>query len=52
MPNCNPVLSEFEKYLRKKKNKIGNESIGYSRGQKEAIMQMLKKVKKLRKKYK
>ena len=52
MPDCNSVISEFEKYLRKKKKKIGNESHGHSRGQKEAVVQMLKKLKKLRKKYK
>jgi len=33
MPNLNPVLSELEKYLGKKENKIGNVSFGYPRGQ-------------------
>jgi hypothetical protein len=50
--NCASLLAEIEKYLKKKRNKLKGRHMGYSRGQKQIIVDMLRKVKKLRKKYK
>ena len=45
------LLLDFEKYLEKKKRKIGNASHGFNRGQHELITQIWKKLKKLKKRY-
>ena len=45
------LLLDFEKYLEKKKRKIGNASHGFERGQHELITQIWKKLKKLKKRY-
>ena len=44
-------LLDFEKYLEKKKRKIGNSSYGFNRGQHELIIQILRKVRKLKNSY-
>ena len=45
------LLLDFEKYLEKKKRKIGNATHGFDRGQHELITQIWKKLKKLKKRY-
>ena len=45
------LVLDFEKYLEKKKRKIGNASHGFERGQHELITQIWKKLKKLKKRY-
>ena len=45
------IVLDFEKYLEKKKRKIGNASHGFDRGQHELITQIWKKLKKLKKRY-
>ena len=40
------VLQKFERYLKKKKRKIGNSAHGYERGQRDLIIQILKSAKK------
>jgi len=45
------LVLDFEKYLEKKKRKIGNASHGFDRGQHELITQIWKKLKKLKKRY-
>ena len=46
------LVLEFEKYLKKKKQKkLGNSTYGFNRGQHELIVQILKKLKKLKKHY-
>ena len=44
------IVLDFEKYLEKKKRKIGNASHGFDRGQHELITQLLK-LRKLEKQY-
>jgi hypothetical protein len=39
------LILDFEKYLEKKKRKIGNASYGFDRGQHDLIMQISKKLK-------
>ena len=43
------VVLEFERYLKKKKHKIGNSAHGYGRGQRELLVLILKRLKKLKK---
>ena len=45
------LILDFEKYLEKKKRKIGNATHGFDRGQHDLIMQILKKLRKLEKRY-
>ena len=45
------LVLDFEKYLEKKKRKLGNASHGFERGQHELITQIWKKLKKLKKRY-
>ena len=45
------LILDFEKYLQKKKRKIGNATHGFDRGQQELITQIWKKLKKLEKRY-
>ena len=45
------LILDFEKYLEKKKRKIGNATHGFDRGQHDLIMQILKKLRKLEKQY-
>ena len=45
------LILDFEKYLEKKKRKIGNSSYGFNRGQHELIIQTLKKLRKLKNSY-
>ena len=45
------LLLDFEKYLEKKKRKLGKASHGFERGQHELITQIWKKLKKLKKRY-
>jgi len=45
------LLLDFEKYLEKKKHKIGNATHGFDRGQHELITQIMKKLRKLKKRY-
>ena len=45
-------FADFEKYLEKKRRKIGNGSFGSSRAQRELISQILKRFRKMKKKYK
>jgi hypothetical protein len=46
------LMHDFEKYLKKKKHKIGNGSHGFSRGQHDLILQIIKRLKKLKKQHK
>ena len=43
------LILDFEKYLEKKKRKLGNGSHGFDRGQHDLIMQISKKFRKLKK---
>jgi hypothetical protein len=45
------LILDFEKYLEKKKRKLGNGSHGFDRGQHDLIMQISKKFRKLKKRY-
>ncbi|MGA8844818.1 MAG: hypothetical protein WB511_14635 [Nitrososphaeraceae archaeon] len=45
------LIQDFEKYLEKKKRKIGNASSGFDRGQRELMSQISKKLRKLEKRY-
>lgn len=45
------LILDFEKYLQKKKRKIGNATHGFDRGQQELITKIWKKLKKLEKRY-
>ena len=45
------LILDFEKYLEKKKRKIRNATYGFNRGQHELIIQILKKLRKLGKRY-
>ena len=45
------LMQNFETYLKKKKRKIGNGSHGFSRGQHDLIIQIIKRLKKLKKEY-
>ena len=42
------LIQDIEKYLEKKKHKIGNASSGFDRGQRELISQISEEVKKTR----
>jgi len=42
------LLEDFQKYLVKKKCEIGNPACGYSRGQHELILQILKRFKRIK----
>lgn len=46
------IILDLEKYLEKKKRKIGNATHGFARGQHELIRQILRKLRKLEKRYK
>jgi len=46
------IILDLEKYLEKKKRKIGNATHGFDRGQHELIVQILRKLRKLEKRYK
>ena len=43
------LLEDFEKYLIKKKSKIGTPTYGYSIGQYELIIQIMRRFKKIKK---
>ena len=45
------LILDFEKYLAKKKRKLRKATYGFDRGQHELIIQILKKLKKLKKHY-
>ena len=45
------LILDFEKYLEKKKRKLSKSTYGFNRGQHELIIQILKKLKKLKKHY-
>lgn len=45
------IILDLEKYLEKKKHKIGNATHGFDRGQHELIRQILRKLRKLEKRY-
>ena len=45
------LILDFEKYLQKKKRKIGNATHGFDRGQQELITKIWNKLKKLEKRY-
>ena len=45
------LILDFEKYLEKKKRKLGNATHGFERGQHELIMQISKKLRRLKKHY-
>lgn len=49
MPSRTAIL-QFERYLKKKKQKEGNSAHGYERGQRELLVQILKRLKKIKKK--
>ncbi|HEY7110711.1 MAG TPA: hypothetical protein VH415_14900 [Nitrososphaeraceae archaeon] len=43
------AVLQFERYLKKKKNKMGNSAHGYERGQRELLVQILKRLRKIKK---
>ena len=45
------IIADLEKYLEKKKRKIGNATHGFERGQHELLNQISKKLRKLEKQY-
>ena len=45
------IIVDLEKYLEKKKRKIGNATHGFERGQHELLNQISKKLRKLKKQY-
>jgi hypothetical protein len=45
------IIVDLEKYLEKKKRKIGNATHGFERGQHELLNQISKKLRKLEKQY-
>ena len=45
------LIVDFEKYLEKKKRKLSKSTFGFNRGQHELNIQILKKLKKLKKHY-
>jgi hypothetical protein len=45
------IVVDLEKYLEKKKRKIGNATHGFERGQHELLNQISKKLRKLEKQY-
>jgi hypothetical protein len=45
------IIADLEKYLEKKKRKIGNATHGFERGQHELLNQNSKKLRKLEKQY-
>jgi hypothetical protein len=45
------IIVDLEKYLEKKKRKIGNATHGFERGQYELLNQISKKLRKLEKQY-
>ena len=45
------LILDFENYLEKKKRKLSKATYGFDRGQHELIIQILKKLKKLKKHY-
>jgi len=45
------IIVDLEKYLEKKKRKIGNSTHGFERGQHELLNQISKKLRKLEKQY-
>ena len=45
------LILDFEKYLEKKKRKLRKATYGFDRGQHELIIQILKNLRKLEKRY-
>lgn len=45
------LILDFEKYLEKKKRKLSNVTHGFDRGQHELIIQISKKLRRLKKHY-
>ena len=45
------LIQDFERYLKKKKRIIGNSTHGFDRGQQDLILQIIKRLKKLKKEY-
>ena len=45
------LILDFEKYLEKKKRKLSNATHGFDRGQHELILQISKKLRRLKKHY-
>ena len=45
------VVEDFDKYLKKKKAKIGHASHGFGRGQRDLIAQIAKRFKKIKRNY-
>ena len=45
------LILDFEKYLEKKKRKLGKTTHGFDRGQHELIIQISKKIRRLKKHY-